>query len=77
MGIVGFVTTAAMPVIRAAQAPNERLSAFHRFESRMLRKASLKFAAGWGSKAFSSKGSETSGAILKYVTIAPYSSISA
>ena len=36
IGGVGFRTTTAMPAIRAAHAPDERLAAFHKFESRFV-----------------------------------------
>jgi uncharacterized membrane protein len=41
IGGVGFVTTVAMPAIRASHPPAERLSAFHRFESRFVWQARL------------------------------------
>ncbi|HRE44249.1 MAG TPA: hypothetical protein PKY87_09790 [Terricaulis sp.] len=36
IGGVGFVTTTAMPAIRASHAPSERLHAFHQFERRFV-----------------------------------------
>lgn len=36
IGGVGFVTTTAMPAIRAAHAPGERLAAFRGFEKRFV-----------------------------------------
>ncbi len=36
IGGVAFVTTTAMPAIRASHPPEERLAAFHRFESRFV-----------------------------------------
>lgn len=41
IGGVGFVTTVAMPAIRAGYPPAERLKAFHRFESRFVWQARL------------------------------------
>jgi uncharacterized membrane protein len=36
IGGVAFVTTVAMPAIRRSTLPDERLAAFHRFESRFV-----------------------------------------
>ena len=36
IGGVAFVTTTAMPAIRAAEPPERRLAAFHRFERRFV-----------------------------------------
>ena len=36
IGGVAFVTTTAMPAIRAAEPPERRLAAFHRFEQRFV-----------------------------------------
>lgn len=36
IGGVAFVTTVAMPAIRRASPPEQRLAAFHRFESRFV-----------------------------------------
>jgi uncharacterized membrane protein len=36
IGGVAFVTTVAMPAIRASSAPAERLAVFHRFERRFV-----------------------------------------
>lgn len=41
IGGVGFVTTTAMPAIRAAHAPDDRLRAFHQFERRFVWQARL------------------------------------
>lgn len=41
IGGVGFVTTTAMPAIRAAHAADERLRAFHEFERRFVWQARL------------------------------------
>jgi uncharacterized membrane protein len=41
IGGVAFVTTVVMPAIRRASAPEERLAAFHRFESRFVWQARL------------------------------------
>jgi hypothetical protein len=38
---VAFVTTVAMPAIRRASPPEERLAAFHRFEARFVWQARL------------------------------------
>ena len=39
IGGVAFVTTVAMPAIRAGHPPGERLAAFHRFEQRFVAQA--------------------------------------
>ena len=41
IGGVAFVTTVAMPAIRRASPPEERLAAFHRFEARFVWQARL------------------------------------
>lgn len=41
IGGVAFVTTVLMPSIRRNVSPTERLAAFHRFEGRFARQASL------------------------------------
>jgi uncharacterized membrane protein len=41
IGGVGFVTTVAMPSIRKAHPPGDRLAAFHRFEGRFAPQARL------------------------------------
>ena len=41
IGGVAFVTTTAMPAIRAAEPPERRLAAFHRFERRFVWQARI------------------------------------
>lgn len=41
IGGVAFVTTVAMPAIKRSSPPEERLTAFHRFESRFVWQARL------------------------------------
>jgi len=41
IGGVAFVTTTAMPAIRAAEPPERRLAAFHRFEQRFVWQARI------------------------------------